>query len=97
MGEIIRQGNKSSARNPDTSVSNWHVTSTQNHLARRRRIIKAGEVHFSPEQREVSPKNMALDEPVVKLLRKGMFIEGVEVTCRCGEKITIQFDVDENA
>jgi hypothetical protein len=97
MAEVIKQGNTSTARNSDASVSDWPVTGAQNHLARRRRIIKAGEAQFSPEQKEVSPKNMALAEPVVKPLRNGMIVEGVEVICRCGEKITIQFDVDENA
>lgn len=97
MAEVIKQGNKSSARNPDASVSDWPVTGTQNHLARRRRIIKAGEAQFSTQQKEVSSKNMAFDEPVVKPLKNGTFVEGVEVICRCGEKITIQFDVGENA
>ena len=97
MAEVIKQGNKSSARHPDASVSDWPVTSAQNNLNRRQRIIKAGEVHFSPEQKEVSPKNMAFDEPVVKPLRNGIHVEGVEVICRCGEKITIHFDVGENA
>ncbi len=97
MAEVIKKGNTSTAQNSDASVSDWHVTGTQDHIARRRRIIKAGEADFSPEQKEVSPKNMALTEPVVKPLRNGMFVEGVEVICRCGEKITIQFDVEENA
>ncbi|MBM3263908.1 MAG: hypothetical protein FJY97_10850 [candidate division Zixibacteria bacterium] len=61
------------------------------------RILKGGghvlpSARFSPEPIAASVAGHEIAAPRVRLLKKGDIVEGVEVTCVCGQAHTLAFD-----
>lgn len=97
MAEVIKQDPGAPVESFEPVVSEWSEPEDKDKTEKYRRIIKSGEAFFSSESKEIPHMKMAPDAPVVKPIRKGIFIEGVEIICRCGEKIVVRFDVEEDA
>lgn len=97
MAEVIKKDTTASTRPSKPSVKEWPVSKQKDDSEKYRRIIKANEAFFSSDMKKIPHVNVAPDSPAIKPLRKGIFVEGVEIVCRCGEKIVIQFDLEENA
>ena len=97
MAEVIKKDTNAPAQPFRRKVSEWPVSKGEDNPDKYRRIIKAGEAFFSSESKKIPHVNIAPDSPVIKPIRKGIFVEGVEIICRCGEKIVVKFDLDENA
>ena len=62
--------------------------------AKRKKIIKAHEAAHQVETRKIPTMGSTNDSPTIRPLGSGKFLEGVEVVCRCGEKIVIHFDYE---
>lgn len=97
MAEVIKKDAKAPAQSFKPKVSEWPVSKPEDNPDKYRRIIKADEAFFSSDMKKIPHINVAPDSPVVKPVRKGIFVEGIEIVCRCGEKIIVQFDLEENA
>ena len=96
MNQILKKSDQTSESLQNKRISEWRVTGTDEERNRRKRIIKAKEANFNASEKKLSHMNMPPPSPVVKPIRNGLFIEGVEVFCRCGEEIVIHFDADDN-
>ena len=92
MAEIIKQSdyalNSSSAQ--ETKDANPGYTH------RRRRIIKAKNTKLSANGMSAQMVGSPSDLPKINPIKAGDYIEGVEILCRCGEKMIIHFDVENN-
>ena len=97
MKEVIEKEPSAPVEPFKPIVSEWSEPKGKDDTEKYRRIIKAGEAFFSSESKEIPHMKMAPDTPVVRPIKKGIFVEGVEIFCRCGEKIVVRFDSEENA
>lgn len=97
MPEVNKKESGASTAPFKPILSEWSESKSKDNTEKYRRIIKAGEAFFSPESKEIPHLKMAPETPVVKPIRKGLFVEGIEIVCRCGEKIVVRFDFEENA
>lgn len=61
-----------------------------------RKIIKGREASFSAVRREIPSTRHSVGGPRVSPLRGSKGIEGVEFVCRCGERVVIHFDYEND-
>jgi hypothetical protein len=59
-----------------------------------RRIIKSRQTHITSVLKEISTEEHACGAPKIVPMRGVRGVEGVEITCRCGETIVIHFELD---
>lgn len=62
--------------------------------AKRKKIIKAHEAVQNVQPKRIPTIGAVSDSPTIRPLGSGKFLEGIEVICRCGEKIVIHFDYE---
>ena len=76
------------------ATSNAVLSTSESKSKRRCRILKAADLRSSASGDEVQGVGANGDQPAIHLLRDGDAVSGVEVVCRCGEKIVLHFDQD---
>ena len=96
MAALIKKNKNPSTKSQDSQITEWSVSKTINDYNKRRRIIKAKEAEFSSEEKEIPQMRVTSDTPSIKPLRNGLVVEGVEITCSCGEKTVIHFEIEED-
>lgn len=62
--------------------------------ATRKKIIKAHDAVQSAEPRKIPTIGSVHETATIRPLGSGKFVEGIEIICRCGEKIVIHFDYE---
>lgn len=97
MATLIKKNKDTSTQNKDSNMKEWSVSKTINDYKKMGRIIKAKEAEFCSEERDIYQMRVASDTPIIKPLRNGLDVDGVEIICSCGEKTVIHFDIDEDA
>ncbi len=97
MAELIKNKSGTNSRHKLTGIPDWAVTPDAVEDGVRRRIIKAKEAAFCSDNREIPLMQVVPEGPMIKPIRDGLFVKGVEVQCRCGETHVIHFDLDEDS
>ena len=96
MTEVIKKGLNAPTDQKESSIKDWSFSKTPRKKRGGRKIIKAKEAVFTSDLKEISQSNRTPDTPMIKPLRQGLFVEGVEIVCRCGEKMVIHFDYEDD-
>lgn len=73
----------------------WLKTKTNLKIKSGQRVIKSTDLSHADMSKEIPNVNSQFDDFRVISIQDGDQITGVEVTCRCGGKIEIMFDYDE--
>jgi hypothetical protein len=73
-------------------------TGTPNKITRRLKVIKAEEARFRGIGDGTRNSGQCSGEPQVKPMMNANtnLVEGLEIFCRCGEKLIIRFDVEDH-
>ena len=59
-----------------------------------RRIIKSHQIRMTSALKEISLEEHVCGVPKIVPMKSVRGVEGVEITCRCGETIVIHFELD---
>lgn len=89
MGDVLRQADCQFKERTEMQRSAARM------IPQRKRIIKAGETRFAQSKRVIKhTQPINCEQPIVRPIQSGDRIEGVEIRCRCGEKMIIHFDLE---
>jgi len=101
MGNILKNTEQVQGNESVQDIKKWDVIANNRNtndgaFVRRKKIIKAREAVFSSLKKQLPSLHFKSDEPVVSLIRDGDEVRGLEIICRCGEKIVVDFIFDDS-
>lgn len=96
MAVIIKHSDQGDQTDFTNAKVAWLKTKPNLKIKSGQKIIKSTDLSHADTSKEIPNMNNRFDDFKVITLHNGDIINGVEVTCRCGGKIEILFDYDDD-
>ena len=96
MSKILHGSGDDRDPNSGSSPRAWLRSEEKEQKTRRLKVIKAEEARFRGMGDSITDSGDCDGEPRVKPIKNANIVEGLEIFCRCGEKLIIRFDLEEN-
>ena len=96
MAKVLRGDTETSDSHSGASPQSWLQAQRENQKKIPRKVIKAEEAQFHTGKGPADHVHGEESELRVKPIKNASIVEGVEVICRCGEKLIIRFNMDDD-
>ncbi len=97
MQTLIKENDEKVKQKIETLGVDWLSNQGQKIKTNRRRIIKASVLPQNKKaKREIPISKTICEQPEIKVIGTEEQIEGIEIVCNCGQKMTVHFNYDKN-
>lgn len=99
MADIIKKNSENTEKRAADAakgpITPWQVKPYGENGARKPKIVKAAQVDGAGKDNEVPVIRSGGQTPVIETIGSGEHIEGIDITCSCGEHIRVYFDYED--